>query len=181
MVRLLFIRHAAATETGHGIPGLDERRQLTIEGRKQARNLGRILKALDIRPEAILTSPLVRACETAELIANEIRKLPALTETLALAPAAQWKDLKKVVQEKTKTAGEHKGTKKASDVWIFAVGHQPNLSEMAAAALTGKKMEFQFEKGACLGLAWKSDKLEGPPSVCLALDLHSIARFKKAT
>jgi phosphohistidine phosphatase len=154
---------------------------LTIEGRKQARSLGKILKALEIRPEAILTSPLVRAWETAELIANEIRKLPALTETLALAPAAEWKDLKKVVLEKAKLAAGQKGSKKVSDTWILAVGHQPNLSEMAAAALTGKKVEFQFDKGACLGLAWKSEKLDGPPSICLAMDQHSIARFKKAT
>src|SRR5438270_9907029 len=60
-VRLYIVRHA---EAAPGPP--DERRALTPEGHEQARALGRRLRDEGVRPDAILTSPLLRARETAK-------------------------------------------------------------------------------------------------------------------
>ena len=58
-VQLYLVRHAEAVD---GEP--DELRPLTAEGRRAARTLGERLAAEGVRPDAILTSPLLRARET---------------------------------------------------------------------------------------------------------------------
>jgi phosphohistidine phosphatase len=50
----------------------DDQRPLIAEGEREARNAGRALRALKLRPDAIVTSPLVRARQTAKLAAAEL-------------------------------------------------------------------------------------------------------------
>ena len=61
------LRHADAED---GTP--DSERKLTKKGRKQAKNAGKALKALGVKPEACFTSPKVRAAETARLVCEEL-------------------------------------------------------------------------------------------------------------
>ena len=77
-VRLFIVRHAKAAG---GEP--DEVRPLTGEGREQARDLGKRFAADGIRPDAVLTSPLLRARETAEEIGNAVGVEPEADERLA--------------------------------------------------------------------------------------------------
>ncbi len=77
---LLFIlRHAHAEEGVKRLP--DFERRLTDKGRSQARVMGRFIAGLDERPETILTSPLVRAEETARLVAKEMKVGVPITES----------------------------------------------------------------------------------------------------
>ena len=62
-MELILLRHGKA-EDSH--PQGDGTRALVDKGRKQARRAGRILKAAEGAPEIVLTSPLVRAVQTAE-------------------------------------------------------------------------------------------------------------------
>jgi phosphohistidine phosphatase len=65
------LRHGTAVP--HGVGGLeDEERPLIAEGEREARFAGRALRALKVRPDAIITSPLVRARQTAKLAAAEL-------------------------------------------------------------------------------------------------------------
>ena len=65
-MELLVIRHAKAEDHGH--PGGDGARALVTKGFEQSAKLGRLLKRVDRRPDVVLTSPLVRARQTAETL-----------------------------------------------------------------------------------------------------------------
>jgi phosphohistidine phosphatase len=112
----------------------DDERPLTSKGRKQFRQAARGLAAVVKRPDALLTSPLPRARQTAELAAKAWGKVkpsdtPALAggtfESLAIALAAFGKD----------------------DT-VAVVGHEPDLSELLARLLgTPHGDRLTFRKG----------------------------------
>ena len=67
-MELLLIRHGKAE--GHGLPGGDGRRDLVAKGEDQSRRVGAFLKKEDLVPDLCLTSPLVRARRTAEIVSE---------------------------------------------------------------------------------------------------------------
>jgi phosphohistidine phosphatase SixA len=117
-VRVFLVRHA---EAAPGEP--DELRPLTAAGRDAARALGERLA--EERPIAVMSSPLLRARETADLIARAC-KLDATTDD-NLAPGATADTLRE-------TTGDTDGT-------VVAVGHQPDCSEIVFE-LTGREVSF---------------------------------------
>jgi phosphohistidine phosphatase len=117
-VRLFLVRHA---EAAPGDP--DDLRPLTSAGRDAARDLGARL-AVE-HPEAVLTSPLLRARETAASIA-EASGLQAEADE-RLAPGATADDVRNATTGRGDT--------------IVAVGHQPDCSEIVLA-LTGREVRF---------------------------------------
>jgi phosphohistidine phosphatase SixA len=117
-VRVFLVRHA---EAAPGEP--DELRRLTAAGRDAARALGERLAAE--HPTAIVSSPLLRARETAELIAHACR-LDATTDD-NLAPGATTETLRAATTDRTGT--------------VIAVGHQPDCSEIVFD-LTGHESSF---------------------------------------
>jgi phosphohistidine phosphatase len=68
---LLLIRHADAGDSTIW-PGDDAARPLSKKGRRQSKRLGDLLEALDVRPDAILTSPRLRAADTAKLVGRRV-------------------------------------------------------------------------------------------------------------
>ena len=114
-MRLFLIRHAKADP---GDP--DELRPLTGEGVAQARELGDRLSRHPTPPAVVLTSPLLRARQTAEPIARAVGA--ELRVEHGLAPGASVAALRAAI------AGM-KGP-------VAAIGHQPDCSEIAFA-LTG--------------------------------------------
>jgi phosphohistidine phosphatase len=111
-VRVYLVRHAQAAA---GEP--DEIRPLTPDGRAAARDLGSRLAAEGVRPDAVLSSPLLRARETAAELA---RALHAESETdERLAPGADAHALREAV------AGRGES--------VVVVGHQPDCGRIAAA------------------------------------------------
>ena len=72
-MRLLIIRHAAAVE--RGTPGLgDDDRPLTPKGKSRFRAAAKGLARIVARPDVLLTSPLPRARQTAEIAARAARE-----------------------------------------------------------------------------------------------------------
>jgi phosphohistidine phosphatase len=111
-MRLLIVRHAEA------VPGSpDELRSLTPEGRERARELGRRLREEGIHPDAVVSSPLLRARETAQAL--DLGE-PEVDERLA--PGATPFDVR--------DAALGRGA------LVLVVGHQPDCSR-AVAVLTG--------------------------------------------
>ena len=119
-MRLYLCRHAQAAA---GEP--DELRALTPAGVEQARSLGASLAAAAPPPALVLTSPLLRARQTAEAIARATGS--ALRVDERLAPGATAETLLAAL------AG-------SADA-VAAVGHQPDCSEIALA-LTGSDPGF---------------------------------------
>jgi phosphohistidine phosphatase len=128
-VQLLIVRHA---EAASGEP--DELRPLTADGRETARALGRQLEREGIRPDAVLTSPLLRARETAEELARPAGLDAEPDERLA--PGATAAGVRAAAEEHGET--------------VVVVGHQPDCSRIAAA-LTGGE-EPPFPPGAMLSI-----------------------------
>ncbi len=117
-MRLLIVRHA---EAAPGDP--DELRRLTPEGREHARALGEHLREEGIEPDAVVTSPLLRARETASAL--------ALGEPEAddrLAPGAGPADVR--------AAASGRGD------LVLVVGHQPDCGRAAAAISGGPEPPF---------------------------------------
>jgi phosphohistidine phosphatase len=119
-MRLFLIRHAKA------VPGdPDELRPLTGEGREQARELGDRLSRHPTPPTIVLTSPLLRARQTAEPIARAAGA--ELRVESRLAPGASVAALRAALS--------------GLDGPVAAVGHQPDCSDIAFA-LTGRDPGF---------------------------------------
>ena len=120
-MRLFVIRHADA-EAGEP----DELRRLSTEGREQARELGMRLAAESVQPDAILTSPLLRARETGEALAAELGVESESSETLA--PGATAAGVLAEVEGRGET--------------VLVIGHQPDCGQIAAEL--GDRAEPRF-------------------------------------
>ncbi len=118
-VRLYLVRHAKAAP---GDP--DELRPLTPEGREQARLLAERLAAETI--DAVVTSPLLRARETAEVLGRACG-LEAVPDE-RLAPGASSGD--------ARLAAAGRGER------VVLVGHQPDFGRIAAALTDGVEPPF---------------------------------------
>lgn len=117
-MRLILVRHA---EAAPGEP--DALRPLTPAGRESARDLAERLA--DERPDAVLSSPLLRARETAEQIARAAQIAAEVDERLA--PGATADSVREAIDGRGET--------------IVAVGHQPDCSEILLD-LTGEERGF---------------------------------------
>jgi phosphohistidine phosphatase len=117
-MRLVLVRHA---EAAPGDP--DELRALTATGQEQARALGQRLRADGVRPDAVLSSPLLRARETAAALGLGV------PETVdELAPGATADDVRAAIAERGDT--------------VVVVGHQPDCSLVTAALRGGEEPAF---------------------------------------
>ena len=120
------LRHADAED---GSP--DAERKLSRKGRKQARNVGRALKKLDVKPEVCFTSPKVRSADTAKLVCEELGGLEyQLEPRLAGGP----------FDAEALAAGLDN---------VLLVGHDPDFS-MAVHAATGAQV--RMKKGGLAGI-----------------------------
>jgi phosphohistidine phosphatase len=120
-MRLYLVRHADAAP---GEP--DELRPLTTHGREQARALGARLAAEGARGAAVLTSPLLRARETADEIARVLGTSSVADERLA--PGA--------------TADGVRDAAAGHGANVVAVGHQPDCGRVAAELTGGPEPPF---------------------------------------
>jgi phosphohistidine phosphatase len=113
--------------------------------RKEARGLARLGVVLDV----VLTSPLVRARQTAELVAGGLEPRPPIVNVESLTPdgsyAAVVADLEKHARKKR----------------IALVGHEPAIGELAAR-LIGSRHSFEFKKGAVCRIDVEAIPPSGP-------------------
>lgn len=121
-MKVFLVRHAQA-ESGEP----DELRALTQHGLTQAREVGERLVRDGVRPDAILSSPLLRARQTADAIARATGADAESEERLA--PGATADDLRDAVAGRGAT--------------VVVVGHQPDCSQIAAAVSGGPEPPFK--------------------------------------
>jgi phosphohistidine phosphatase len=120
-VQVFLVRHAAAVpET---VELRDPDRHLTPEGRTQARSLGERLRWYDCIPTQIWSSPLVRAVQTAELVASGMRCMQPVEVVPALAPDGDIRSVHTALRAQPELAA------------VLVVGHEPSLSALGALVL----------------------------------------------
>ncbi|MBF6567621.1 MAG: phosphohistidine phosphatase SixA [Candidatus Binataceae bacterium] len=134
-MKLYLVRHAIAEDPAPGIN--DHDRALTDTGKSRMMRTTEGLRKLKIRPALILTSPLKRAHQTAEIVSGGLAgvKIELMPE---LAPGAA---PSKAI-DALRAYAKHKS--------VALVGHQPSLGYMLSLLLTGSERhcEFDFKKGA---------------------------------
>ena len=136
-MRLHLVRHGDAHPTGATWSGDDER-PLSRKGHAEARRAGEALRLLGAEPDLVLTSPLVRARETAEDICEALGNglVPEITDVLA--PGA---DPDSLVGE---IAIHHPGA-----LEVVCTGHMPDLGYMGSYFGTGRaSAPFHLKTGS---------------------------------
>jgi phosphohistidine phosphatase len=130
---LYLVRHAIAAERGDDWPD-DTKRPLTQKGIARMRQVIRGLRALDVEVDVVLTSPLVRARQTADLLVAGLRPAPDAALLAPLAPGG------------TPTAVVKNMDTSGPAATFMLVGHEPGLGELGAW-LTGAREPLAFKKG----------------------------------
>jgi phosphohistidine phosphatase len=160
-MRLLVVRHAIAVP--HGTPEVpEEERPLTPKGEKRFRVAAKGLARICRRPDVLLSSPLVRARQTADIAAGAWGKVE-VTEADALAGGSF---------EQIATAVEKYG-----DQLVAIFGHEPDVSMVVARLLGSSASErLTFKKGGAALLDVPARMADGgaliwyvPPRVLRAL------------
>lgn len=131
---LILWRHAEAED---GMP--DAGRELTARGRKQAKKMARWLRKRLPEDSRILSSPAVRAVQTAQALDLPYEESPRIgtgADAADILAAAGWPD-----------AG---GT-------VVIVGHQPTLGRVAALLLSGAEQEWNIRKAAAWWFSSRGD------------------------
>jgi phosphohistidine phosphatase len=137
---LYVVRHAIAEDAAPG--GDDAARKLTGPGRRKMQAAAAGLRALRIAPDVVLTSPLVRALETARIVVAALRRAPAPRELAALTPDVTPADTLNALR----VFARHQH--------VMIVGHEPNLSRTIALLISGSPTgaKVELKKGACAAL-----------------------------
>ncbi len=152
-MELYIIRHATAQTLGRKNDFTDEKRSLTAEGRERMRDVARGLRKLGVELDLILTSPLVRAAETAEVLASVFgMNKRDVEQTANLAPGASPGEL--LAQIKGRTGVES----------VALVGHQPDLGELIRKVARGDggfSMELKKGSVCCVSITQTVPELQG--------------------
>jgi phosphohistidine phosphatase len=131
---LYLIRHGVAEDHGPAWPD-DSKRPLTENGVKRLRKSGEALRQLGVTFDVVLTSPLVRTRQTAEILADAFDPAPPIIDIDALAPGSSPASALAELEKHGRKGG------------LAIVGHEPGIGELASRLL-GLRHAIEFKKGA---------------------------------
>ena len=135
-MQLLLLRHADAVPSAR----TDDLRSLSEKGCQQSRRVARFCKERELQPDIILTSPFLRAEETAQIVAQELKCELVLSAFLAsgMMPSAAMEELRAYLRFEC----------------VLLVGHEPDLSSLAGTLLgAGNPGALRMRKATLAGLA----------------------------
>jgi phosphohistidine phosphatase len=141
-MNLYIIRHAIAVEEGTPEYEDDSQRPLTDKGKKKMRQIAKGLRSLSVGFDLILSSPYVRAKETAEILADvfKMKKNVELSENLV--PMGDPDLLIAEMNEKYKVDG------------IALVGHEPQLTHLIGLLVSENAgVDMTLKKGGVCSLS----------------------------
>lgn len=139
---IYIIRHAIAVDEGTSGYEDDSTRPLTDKGRKKMRQIAKGLRSLGVKFDLILSSPYLRARETAEIVADIFKMKKKVAFTDNLIPRGEPDLLIAELNEKDSIQS------------IALVGHEPHLSNLVGLLTTeGKQLDVTIKKG---GVCWLS-------------------------
>ena len=145
------MRHGIAVTRGSAGFSDDFKRPLTPEGKKKMQEITHGLCRLGFDVDWIVTSPLVRAVETAEIVAETLSSQVPIDFSDALRPGGSAETLIAFL-------AKHPNRKR-----VLVVGHEPDLSEMAARLIgAGRHAHLAFKKGGCCLMTFDEFPPKGP-------------------
>jgi len=140
-MKLYLVRHAIAEDIGDHED--DSLRPLTEKGREKMRRIALALEELGVQPDLIVSSPYVRASQTAVILAKELKYKEELLYSDFLVPMGEPNDMIGEINEKFSVDE------------LMLVGHEPNLSSLASVLLAGSPdLSINLKKGGvcCLSV-----------------------------
>jgi len=137
-MNLYLLRHGIAVDPSKSGGGRDAERPLLPKGRRRLRQIARAMGALKIRFDLILSSPYVRARQTAEIVAKSLKRRKQLKFSDELIPGGNPKLL--IQQLNDLQPGPEN---------VLLVGHEPYLSKLIALLASGNTgMAIDLKKGS---------------------------------
>lgn len=134
-MNLYLLRHGDAQATAAS----DEARELTERGRAETRKVAQWFKRLNPKIEVAISSPLIRACQTADIVAQELSLSSCLQKSESLSPEKSPEGILSILNELPHNE-------------VLLVGHLPFLGYLLSAFVWGDlKVEVPFKKS---GLAF---------------------------
>jgi phosphohistidine phosphatase len=150
---LYLVRHAPAGQHGDPRYPNDALRPLTRKGEKRFDRLVRQLVEHGLAPTLVVTSPLVRCRQTAEVLVRRVAEEPKLLERSELAPGGPWNEL----VDWTSTEGDRE---------VAWVGHAPDVDQIAAELIGSPAANLSFAKGAVAAIQFAGGIAVGEGELC---------------
>jgi phosphohistidine phosphatase len=137
---LYFLRHGAADWPNWKKP--DDERPLTESGKKEVRQVAKFLRRLKVRPSVIVTSPLPRAAQTAEIAADCLKA--KLRKDGSLAPGFGISELRTLLKQNRADS-------------LMIVGHEPDFTDVISE-LTGASLKLSKAGVALVDIDSESER-----------------------
>ena len=153
-MRIYLVRHGDAVPEEDA--GSDRDRWLSPRGREAARILGRLLREHGVAPDAIVSSPLPRAVQTAELLATSLDHIGAIATWRCLEPSA----MPRIAATQIAATG----------ISVIVVGHEPSISNLGAY-LIGRPSFPPFRTAQCFALE------DGKPTFTARSDIDQVQPY----
>jgi len=155
-MKIYILRHGIAVEPGTPGYDTDAERPLTPEGERKLKGIADAMRALELSFDLILSSPYLRARQTAELIAEALKERKRLELSDALTPGGSMKKLVELLNRLQPSPDS-----------VLLVGHEPHLSGLISLLVTGKAgCTVVMKKGGLCKLSTESLQ----PGRCAALE-----------
>lgn len=147
-MQIYILRHGPAGESGDPKYPDDTKRPLTEEGWKKMKKAARGMQHLEVEFDSILTSPYVRAYQTAEAVVDVYGSRKKLKVMDQLIPSTAFPKLLKEIKENYKSCES-----------LILVGHEPHLSSFISYLLCGdSRLSIELKKGALCKLTLETLK-----------------------
>ena len=140
---LYLLRHGPAGDRGTW-QGSDHDRPLTAGGKKRIAREAKAIADLDLGIELVVTSPLVRAQQTAKIVVNELDLRDALVEDERVGHGFSAEQLGDILRDHPKVSA------------LMLVGHEPSMSQTIGTLIGGAEIDFKKGSLACVELTNES-------------------------
>ena len=146
-MEIYLFRHGMAENAAAGEP--DSSRKLTDEGKEKTAAVAKMARAANVQPSAIISSPYVRALETARVAARELGFEGKVITAPELVPHGSPENVWNVIRERR------------DDDSILLAGHEPLMSGLVAYLLGSPALRVEMKKSALVRI--DVDSLRGAP------------------
>ena len=164
---LYILRHGIAEETA--ADGDEGARKLTPKGREKMRDASDGMRNFGLKFDAILTSPMARATETAEIVGTAFSNIPTPQVLPALATGVPASEAIAALRAFAKQ--KH----------VMIVGHEPQLTAIASIMLTGSPegAKLTLKKGGCIALKMPARPDKGGAEMLWMLAPRQLRNLRK--
>lgn len=170
-MNIYLLRHGIATERSKTGPLKDEDRPLTPDGRRKVRCVAQAMKSLGLSFDAILTSPLLRARQTAAIVARLLGARRRPRTTPALSPHGAAADLIKLLSKLKPRVSA-----------VLLVGHEPCLSRLVGLLTSqGGDLDIVLKKAGLCKLTTRHLRVGRCATLTWLLTPRLMKRLKKSS